>query len=132
MWDFYFERKKKLMKNFSARRHISTQQPRLPGQHNDDDYEEKDDDDDDDEVEDHDDNAADDYISDDDDDDDANQVDGAQKQLVGSLGAIERMLGIITEKLQVAIAQYTSSFSIFVAHNLYHFISIHKTYVHPI
>ena len=31
----------------------------------------------------------------------ADQVDGAQKQLVGSLGAIERMLGIITEKLQV-------------------------------
>ena len=31
----------------------------------------------------------------------AAQVDGAQKQLVGSLGAIERMLGIITEKLQV-------------------------------
>jgi len=31
------------------------------------------------------------------------QVDGAQKQLVGSLGAIERMLGIITEKLQAGI-----------------------------
>ena len=43
-------------------------------------------------------------VDDNDEDDDngyAAQVDGAQKQLVGSLGAIERMLGIITEKLQV-------------------------------
>ena len=52
--------------------------------------------------------CGDDSCADDNDDDDNNdvygyaaQVDGAQKQLVGSLGAIERMLGIITEKLQV-------------------------------
>lgn len=31
------------------------------------------------------------------------QVDGVQKQLVGSLGAIERMLGIITEKLHAGV-----------------------------
>ena len=60
---------------------------------------------------DNDDNHDDDNDDDDNDDDNDNdnnddngyaaQVDGAQKQLVGSLGAIERMLGIITEKLQV-------------------------------
>ena len=71
-----------LTKNFPARRHLPTQQPRMPGQ---------------------------DHHREDNDDDhhhaDVNQVDGAQKQLVGSLGAIERMLGIITEKLQVQIIQ---------------------------
>ena len=81
----YFENwgeKYLLTKNFSARRHLPAQQPCLPGQDN------GSDDDDEDDDADH-------------DDDDVNQVDGAQKQLVGSLGAIERMLGIITEKLQV-------------------------------
>ena len=74
-----------LTKNFSARRHLPTQQPCLPGQDND--------------REDYDVDDADHHH------DDVNQVDGAQKQLVGSLAAIERMLGIITEKLQVQIIQ---------------------------
>ena len=89
LYFFYF-----LMKIFSAGRHLPPQQPCLPGQANGSDDDDDDDDDND----------------DDDDDDDGNQVDGAQKQLVGSLGAIERMLGIITEKLQVAIILFTHKY----------------------
>ena len=83
-----------LTKNFSARRHLPTQQPCLPGQDSGSD--------------DHDaDHDVDHYVVD--------QVDGAQKQLVGSLGAIERMLGIITEKLQVHIPIIQSLMAIVIS-----------------
>ena len=92
-WDLYFF--DFLMKIFSAGWHLPPQQPCLPGQDNGSGDDDEDDDDHDD------DNDA---------DDDGNQVDGAQKQLVGSLGAIERMLGIITEKLQVAIILFPHTY----------------------
>ena len=99
------------MKNFSARWHLPPQQPCLPGQDNGSDDDHADDNDDNDDDDNGNDNEDDDD-DDNDDDDDGNQVDGAQKQLVGSLGAIERMLGIITEKLQVAILLFTHTTSV--------------------